>query len=169
LDNFKSYTATVVAPFTIASFWDTSNTLVLNQQNFIFKIDNQKVTNENFFYLFQSNHQISLPWDVSLELNGTLQGPLAYGVYNIDQQFSIDAGLKKSFLDERLTITVNFKDVFAGKRTDINAAFLGNTVYIKQYYDARSVNFSLRYRLSRSKLKAEARSMNLEELERAGK
>lgn len=168
LDNSRSFTATLVAPVELASFWNTNNNLVLNQQYFDLTIDDQKVSNDNFFYLFQSNHQINLPWDISLELNGSLQGPVAYGVYNIDQQWWIDAGLKKSFLNDRLNVTVSATDIFEGKRMDINAAFLGNTIYIDQYFDERSISVNLRYRLSRSKSKAKARSTNLEELERAG-
>ncbi|MFD2516963.1 outer membrane beta-barrel protein [Salinimicrobium flavum] len=168
LDNSRSFTATLVAPVELASFWNTNNNLVLNQQYFDLTLDDQKVSNDNFFYLFQTNHQINLPWDISLELNGTLRGPVAYGVYNIDQQWWIDAGLKKSFLNDRLNVTVSATDIFEGKRMDINAAFLGNTIYIDQYFDERSINVNLRYRLSRSKSKANARSTNLEELNRAG-
>ena len=167
LDNSRSYTATVVAPVQLTSFWNTSNNLVLNQQYFDLMLDDQKVSNENFFYLFRTNHQINLPWDISLELNGTLQGPVAYGVYNIDKQFWLDAGLKKSFLNDRLNLTVSATDIFKSKQMDVDAAFLGNSIYISQYFDERSISVNLRYRLSRSKSKSKARSTDLEELERA--
>ncbi|MEG9327887.1 outer membrane beta-barrel family protein [Salinimicrobium catena] len=168
LDNSRSFTATLVAPVELASFWNTNNNLVLNQQYFDLTLNDQKVSNDNFFYLFQTNHQINLPWDISLELNGSFQGPVAYGVYNIDEQWWLDAGLKKAFLNDRLNVTVSATDVFEGKRMDINAAFLGNTIYINQYFDEKAISVNLRYRLSRSKSKAKARSTNLEELERAG-
>ena len=168
LDDSRSYTATLVAPVELASFWNTNNNLVLNQQYFDLTLNDQQVSNDNFFYLFQSNHQINLPWDISLELNGSLSGPVAYGVYTIDQQWWIDAGLKKSFLNDRLNVTVSAKDIFEGKRMDINADFLGNTIYINQYFDEKAISVNLRYRLSSSTSKVKARSTNLEELERAG-
>lgn len=168
LDNSRSYTATIVAPLELASFWNTSNNLVLNQQYFDITLDGEKVNNDNFFYMFRTNHQVSLPWDISLELNGNLQGPVGYGVYTIGEQWWVDAGLKKSFLDDRLDVTLSATDIFEGKRAEINAAFLGNTIYINQYFDERSVSVNLRYKLSRSKSKAKARESSLDELERAG-
>ncbi len=168
LDNSRSYTATIVAPVELASFWNTSNNLVLNQQYFDITIDGEKVSNDNFFYLFQTNHQISLPWDMSLEVNGSLQGPVGYGVYTIGEQWWVDAGLKKSFLDDRLDVTLSATDIFEGKRMDINAAFLGNSIYINQYFDEQSVSLNLRYNLFTSKTKTKARKAKLEELNRAG-
>ena len=168
LDNSRSYTATIVAPVELASFWNTNNNLVLNQQHFDITLDGKEVSNDNFFYLFQSNHQINLPWDISFEVNGSLQGPVGYGVYTIDEQWWVDAGLKKSFLDDRLNITLNATDIFEGKRMDINAAFLGNSIYINQYFNEQTFSINLRYKLSSSKSKIKARSTDLEELNRAG-
>lgn len=169
LDNSRSYTATLVAPVELASFWNTNNNLVLNQQHFDITLNGEKVSNDNFFYLFQTNHQISLPWDISFELNGSLQGPVGYGVYTIDEQWWVDAGLKKSFLDDRLNVTVSATDIFEGKRMDINAGFFGNTIYINQYFDEQAISINLRYKLSSgSNTEKRARQNKLEELNRAG-
>lgn len=167
-DYSRSFGATIIAPFELASFWNVNNTLVLNQEKYEVGLDGEQFTNDNFFYLFQTNHQVNLPWDLKLEMNATLRGPVAYGVYNIGTQYWVDAGLKKSFFDDRLDLTISATDIFEGQKMDIDAAFLGNTIQINQYFNQRSVSINLRYNLSSAKVKSAARSTDLEELERAG-
>lgn len=168
LDNFTSYGATLVAPVQLASFWNSNNTVVLNQQEYDLTIDGQSIENDNLFYMVQSNHQINLPLDIKLELNGTYRGPTAYGVYNIASQWWIDAGIKKSFFNDKLDVTLNATDIFKGMEMDINAAFLGNTIQIDQYFDNRAVSLNLRYSFSKNNAQNKSRQNSLEELDRAG-
>ncbi len=168
LENFTTYGATLVAPVELASFWNTNNTLVLNKQKYDLVINGQAVANDNLFYLFQSNHQINLPLDIKFELNGTYRGPMAYGVYDIGSQWWIDAGLKKSFLNDKLSVSLNATDIFKGMEMNVNAAFLGNTISIEQYFDHRAVSLNLRYTFNRGGSQNQPRQSSLEELDRAG-
>jgi outer membrane receptor protein involved in Fe transport len=168
LDNFSTYGATIIAPVELASFWNVNNTLVLNQQEYDLTIDGSSVENDNFFYLIQTNHQVNLPWEIKFEVNGTYRGPMAYGVYDIERQWWIDAGLKKSFLNDRLDVTLNATDIFRGKEMNVTADYLGNTITIDQYFDDRSVSLNLRYTFNPSKAKSKSRQSSLEELNRAG-
>ncbi|WP_029036628.1 outer membrane beta-barrel family protein [Salinimicrobium xinjiangense] len=168
LDNFSSYGATLVAPVELAKFWNVNNTVVFNQHTYDLTIDGTSVENDNLFYLFQSNHQVNLPWDIKLEVNGTYRGPMAYGVYNIEKQFWVDAGLKKSFLNDKLDVTLNATDIFKGMEMNVTADYLGNTIEIDQYFDHRAVSLNLRYSFNPSNSKQQSRKNELEELNRAG-
>ncbi|WP_324720894.1 outer membrane beta-barrel family protein [Salinimicrobium sp. HB62] len=168
VDNFRSYGATVVAPVELANFWNVNNTIVVNQQEFDFTMDASSLENDNLFYMVQSNHQINLPWDVKFEVNASYRGPVAHGVYNIDRQWWIDAGIKKSFLNDRLGVTLNATDIFRGKEMKVDADFLGNTIYIEQYFDDRAVSLNLRYTFNPGQDKKPTRQSGLEELNRAG-
>lgn len=168
VDNYSTYVASLVAPVELASFWNVNNTLVFNQQNYDLLMEDQIVESNNLFYMFQSNHQVNLPFDVKLEVNGTYRGPYASGIYDVDRQWWIDAGLKKSFLNDRLDLTLNVNDIFKGQEMDINAQFFGNEIQIDQYFDNRKVSINLRYTFSRSNSKRKARESSLEELNRAG-
>lgn len=168
LDNFTTYGATIVAPVELASFWNSNNTLVVNKQEYDLVINGQALENDNLFYLIQSNHQISLPWDIQFELNGTYRGPMAYGVYDIGSQWWIDAGLMTSLLNDRLSVSLNATDIFKGMEMDVSADFLSNTIRLDQYFDHRAVSLNLRYILKPSKSNKEIRQNSLEELNRAG-
>ncbi|MDX1472513.1 MAG: outer membrane beta-barrel protein, partial [Flavobacteriaceae bacterium] len=169
LNYFKSYNATIVAPVEIASFWQANNNLVLSQQDYNLEIGGEKIENNNFFYMAQSNHQVNLPGDIQLEMNASLRGPTAYGVYNIDSQWWVDAGLKKSFMDDKLNVSLRATDIFKTMDMGIIAQYNGNTFNLDQYFWNQAVSLNLRYNFSKgAKAERKTKANKLEELDRAG-
>lgn len=169
MEHFNSYSATLVAPFELASFWNMNNTFVVNQQDYDLTIDGDFIDNNNFFYMAQSNNQINLPGDIKLELNATLRGPMAYGVYNIDEQWWLDLGLQKSFMDDKLSVSLNATDVFKTMDMHVNAEYSGNQFVLDQYFGNRAVSLNLRYSFSKgTKAERKSRQEKLEEMSRAG-
>ncbi|MCM8568926.1 TonB-dependent receptor family protein [Gramella jeungdoensis] len=169
LRHYRSYNATLVAPVTFASFWTSNNNLVVTQEEYNMDIDGENLDNDNLFYMLQSNHQLSLPGELSLELNGTFRGPVASGIYTVDGMWWVDAGLKKSFLDDRLNASLSFTDVFRSRKMHVEAEYVGNTFTLDQYFFNQAVSLNLRYSFNKAK-KAEKKSrpQSLEELNRAG-
>ncbi|MFD1094175.1 TonB-dependent receptor domain-containing protein [Salegentibacter chungangensis] len=169
IESFKSYSATIVAPFELTSFWKMNNNLVFNQQDYDFEIDGESIHNDNLFYMLQSNHQINLPADIKMELNATFRGPMAYGIYNIDEQWWLDLGFRKSFMDDKLSVSLNATDVFKTMDMHVDAEYSGNRFVLDQYFGNQAVSLSLRYNFSKgSKAERKTRQNNLEELNRAG-
>jgi iron complex outermembrane receptor protein len=169
LDHMTTYGATLVAPFEVASFWNVNNNLVLNNQENELVIDGENIDNDNFFYMLQSNHQFALPADVKVELNATYRGPVAYGVYDIDKQWWLDLGVKKSFMNDKLNVSLNATDVFKTMDMHVTAEYTGNSFVLDQYFGNQAVSINLRYNFSKgSKTDNKSRKNSLEELNRAG-
>ena len=117
----------------------------------------------------QSNHQVKLPQNISLEINATYRGPIAAGFYQIEDQWWVDAGLKRSFLKDKLDATLNFVDVFRSRTLQGSSNIHGNTTAVDQYRGHQSVNLTLRYKFNHgAKVEAKNRQADLEELNRAG-
>ncbi|WP_029036629.1 TonB-dependent receptor domain-containing protein [Salinimicrobium xinjiangense] len=167
-DHKDSYSATLVVPVEITSFWNAENTAVVNQTNFDIPYEEGVVENDVLYYSLQSNHRISLPWDLNLELNANYSGPMAYGVATIGERWYLDAGLKKSFLNERLDLTVKATDIFAGQQINVESEYPGSTFRLEQHFFTQGVSFNLRYRFNGSDAPKKSRQNQLEELNRAG-
>lgn len=168
LKSYKSYTATLVAPLEIASFWNTNNNFILTRDEYKVAMEDQILENENYYFMAQSNHQISLPMDITAEIGATYRGPITYGVYDTGAQFWVDGGLKKSFMDEKLDVSLRFTDIFRGMEQDVTADFLGNYYSLNQYFSQQSVSINLRYNLSNGISSKKTRQETLEEMDRAG-
>lgn len=169
MKKYRTYGATLVAPVELSSFWNINNTLVLNRELYELEINQEPQTRENYYFLAQSNHQINLPLEIKMELNGTYRARMYYGVYDIAPQYWVDAGLKKSFLDEKLDVSLRASDIFKTMHSEVEADFLGNHYQMKQYFGNRAISINLRYNFSKGNSKKKARATDtLEEMSRAG-
>lgn len=168
LDSYRNFSAAIMAPVKISSNWNMTNNLVLAQQEYSSVIEGQKVENKQFFFMMQSSQRVKLPLNISMEANANYTGPVAYGLYSIDGRFGLDIGLKRSFMEDRLDVTLKTTDIL--KTMDISgvSTINGNVFLLDQYFGDRGVSINLRYDLSNEKSKTQNRQTDLEELNRAG-
>ncbi|MUP44425.1 TonB-dependent receptor [Gramella sp. BOM4] len=169
MDRYTSLSATLVAPFQILPEWNTTNTIVLADNRYDISLNGTEAENDRLFFMAQSTHRVNLPSDFNLEINAQYQGPVAYGLYRIEDRFGLDIGIKKSLMEDRLNLTLSADDILRTMSVDGTSEFQGNTTYIANYMGNRGVSLNIRYNLSSKKETAQVRrSKNLEELDRAG-
>ncbi|WP_161888283.1 outer membrane beta-barrel family protein [Pontibacter russatus] len=169
LDKMESMDATVVVPLQILPVWQINNTATVIYQKFTAEREQRVLANERVSFMLQSNNTVQMPKDVRLELNAAYQGPVAYGLYRVNANWGVDAGLKRSFMHDKLDVTMSVTDIFKTKRMAGAINIDGNTITADQYRGTQSFNLSLRYRFSKgSEFKAGKKSINLDEVNRAG-
>lgn len=169
VDDAQNLSGTLVAPFKIMKNWDTNNNITVAYQQFSTVLNNKLENNNQLFYTFQSNHNIVLPKGFKMEVNAGYQGPAVWGLYRIQAHWGVDMGLKKSFMDDKLDVSMNVSDIFKSRRI-IGGVDIGDDInQFNQYFSARSVGFNIRYRFSKGeKFEMKQRNSNLDELNRAG-
>jgi len=166
---FKNISANLILPVKISSKWDVSNNVSLSHQDYTIELQNQSLRNEQLFLYAQSTSNIQLPKNLRLELSAAYQGQSAYGLYTIAANWGLDAGLKRTFLDNKLDLSVNVTDIFRTRRIIGTANFNGNVNEFDQYHFQQSARINLRYRFNKGKqFDAKRRTNSLEELNRAG-
>lgn len=170
MDNFTNFSATVVAPIRIKpGKWEINNNASVAYQHFTTNINGITATNEQLNVSAQSSHNILLPKSIRLELNGTYQGPGVYGLFKFGDMWWVDAGLKRSFLSDKLTLSMNVTDVFKSRKLALDTMVDGNSNKINQYHGHQSIRLHLRYNFSKGKaFESKKRNVNLEELNRTG-
>jgi len=169
VDEFKNLSATLILPVKISPKWDISNNVSLSHQDYTIELQGQALRNEQLFLYAQSTHNIQLPKNIRLELNAAYQGPSAYGLYKIASNWGLDLGLKRTFLNDKLDLSVNATDIFRTRRVIGTANYNGNVNEFDQYFAQQSARINLRYRFSKGKqFDAKRRNNSLEELNRAG-
>ncbi len=160
---------TAIVPIKLGKRWESSNTMVVSYSRFNTVVNQESIVNDRVFYMFQSNQTIQLPFDLRAEINGAYRGPAAYGLYQVDSQWWINLGLKKSFLAKKLDVSLNVNDIFKGQRVKVATNIEGNINEFDQYFRTRSVGLTVRYNFSRGqKVDERRRSNSLEELNRTG-
>lgn len=169
VDDAHNASATVMAPVKIMRKWNSNNNATFAYQRYTTVLDEELLLNDAFFYMAQSNHTIMLPADFRFEVNAAYQGPLASGLYKIKGQWWVDSGVKKSFMNDKLDVSMNVTDIFK-TRWVRGTANVGDDINgFNQYFSARGFRLSLRYRFSKGEeFEMKKRNTTLEELNRAG-
>ncbi|QMU28751.1 outer membrane beta-barrel family protein [Adhaeribacter radiodurans] len=169
VDDRKSTSATLAAPVQVSANWEMNNNTTLLYQRFALNRGEQVLQNEQVTFLAQTNHNILLPGGMRMEINAGYQGPIAYGLYQLKDNWWVDAGLKRSFLNEKLDLSLSVTDVFRTKRIAGHTTINGNTTTSQQYNGTQAFKVNLRYRFSKGeKFEAKKLQVDLNEVDRAG-
>jgi len=169
IDDFKSMSATLVAPVRLSGKWSMNNTATLAHMSYTSKSNGTPIDNAQVFFTAQSNQNIQLPQGLRLEVNAAYQGPGVYGSFAFKGSWWVDAGLKRSFMNDQLALTLNATDIFRSRKLIINTNLNGNANAIYQYHGAQGLRLTLRYRFNKGKaFEARKRNVNLDELNRTG-
>lgn len=167
VDDAQNFSATAIAPLKIMKNWDTNNTFILSYNEYNMVVDKMQLQNDQVFYMFQTNHNILLPNNFKMEISGVYRSPQASGLYLIDTMWWVDAGLKKSFLEDKLEVSLNVNDIFGSYRLKFSTDIGDNINDFDQDFRTQYVNFSVRYNFSSGlKFQAKNRSSELEEVNR---
>lgn len=170
LDDMQLFQARLMVPVDITDFWTTNTFGLLVYQRFDANISNFMVNNQIWTGQIQHQHQFTLPGGVRAELSATYRSAAYAGVYRIDEQIWLDAGIRKSFADDQWNLSINFSDIFRSRVMYITTDFQNQNTIIDQYNGDQAVRISLRYNFSRGEgfQLRNRQAGNQEELQRAG-
>jgi outer membrane receptor for ferrienterochelin and colicin len=167
--DLKSATATLVAPIKVSDKWEISNNVTGMYQEYTNVTNSGMVVNDQLSVIANSNHTLLLPHGLRLEAGANYQGPLVYGMYQVKDQWWLDAGLKHSFLDDKLSVALNVTDIFKSRVLHVKTELNGNVNAIEQYQGHQGVRLNLRYSFNKgTKFEAKKRNTSLDELNRTG-
>jgi hypothetical protein len=134
-----------------------------------FESGNQIVQNEiTSFYLSASNY-ITLSKDGSFSGNitGTYMHGFIAGSYDYeDPQYAIYIGLRKTFFDNRLSVSVNVEDLLDSYNIPLRSNYLNQDNSFFAMPESRSIRFGVLYKFGNFKLRDNQRALDAEENER---
>lgn len=99
--------------------------------------------------------RLTLVKGYSIELNCFYLSAFMEGIYHTKARSSVNMALKKTFLDEKLSIALAFKDIFWGQIRNITVNYQNQNMVGRQTFDTRRIDISLNYNFG--KLKVEQR------------
>lgn len=169
IDKAENYSATLIAPVRLLSGWDVSNNMVAGYQKNKILLKEEEIQNSQLYWMLQSTHNVLLPWGLQLQATAGYNSPSNHGVYQFKRQWWLDAGLKRSFMKDKLDVTLGATDIFRTRDMRGDASYNGDVFRFVNYFMVRSIKLNLRYNFQHGQnFKARNRSIKLEELNRAG-
>lgn len=167
LDRTQNLGLRATIPVAFADWYNTSNMLQFNGNSFQSQIGEDLLDVKQFSYMFRSQHNIILPKGFKVELVGIYRSPFQDGQIKINGMSWLDAGITKTFKDEKLSLTINGSDIFRTMKVRGGIDFYNINTDVRQYGSMQSVRFTLRWKFSQGeKFSVSQRSGSTEERNR---
>ena len=167
LDRTQNLSLRATIPVEFAEWYSTSNMLQFNGHSFQSQIGEDLLDAKQFSYMFRSQHNITLPKGLKVELTGIYRSAFRDGQIKINGMGWLDAGITKTFKDEKISLTVNGSDIFRTMKFRGGINFHSINTDIRQYNSMQSVRFTLRWKFSRGEqFNVSQRSGSTEERQR---
>ncbi len=142
--NFRS-----IIPVDIRKWWTTSNMLQVNYNRFKSQIGDDYLDNAQTSFMVRSQHNLTLPKGFKVEVMGIYLGPQIWGQGTIEGFGWVDAGVTKSLLKDKLTLSVNGTDIFRTQVIKAKIDFADIDTNFRQYRSNQGIRFTLKYNFAR--------------------
>jgi len=111
-----------------------------------------------------------LPKNWKIDLDARCNTPMHYGLYKLDWMGQADIAVKKGFLDNRLTLSLRWDDIFQTSTNNLEVLDPTKTAksYISQRYDASKIILDLTWTFGKTQQTKARKVGNLEEISRTG-
>jgi iron complex outermembrane receptor protein len=154
LQTQNSYNININSPYTIAKWW-TGN---INVNGFYqgFKADSLlggTLNNGQAAFTVRTTQTFLMGNGFKAEVSGNYQSPLTYSIFKIRSQYSVDAGVSRSFANKKLNVKVSVSDIFDTRRNNVSTNFQNVQLDIRQKNETRLARLSLTYNFGNSKIK----------------
>lgn len=150
-DNFdktKNLNFRAIVPVDITKWWGTSNMLQINHNRFKSQIGDDFLDNAQTSFMMRTQHNLNLPAGFKFELVGMYLGPQIWGQGRIKGFGWVEAGVTKSVMKDKLTISVNGTDLFRTQVIYADVNFANIDTNFRQYRSNQGVRFTLRWRFA---------------------
>ena len=123
---------------------------------FDFDIDGQTVSgegNHNFTWNARMQASLMLPYDISFQATGRYRSRQVITQGHSDPSYAVDLGLRKSFLNKKLVLAVNCRDLLDSHKRKSYTESEMFTRYQENWHGGRRVNVSLTWNFGNMKQK----------------
>jgi hypothetical protein len=148
-DKTKNINFQGVVPVEFASWWNSSNLVQVNYNKFKSLLGADILDISQVSYVLRTQHNFNLPKGLKLELVGIYLSPQIWGQGELRGFGWVDAGVSKSFLKDKLSLSVNGGDLFRSQVRRVKVDFADIDTSFRQYGNTQNARITLRYNFSK--------------------
>ncbi len=162
----NSFNLTVSAPMPITKWWDTytnvSSAYDMNS-TYIPELNKTEKLNIYVFNAYVQNN-FNLPKGFKMELSGWYTSPFLFGGFvRMNQMYSVNVGMQKSFMEGKAKIKVSLDDIFFSEKWNGENNYGNDFARATGYNDSRRVKLNFTYSFGNQNVKSRRRSSGSEE------
>lgn len=166
-DKQEDFGLRMMIPVDITKWWSASNMIHVFHKKYYTLLGTELLNNSQLSYMGRTQHTITLPKGFKMEIVGMYMSPFIDGQIKIQGLGWMDAGVTKTFKDDKFSLTVNGTDLFRTQRFKGNISFDKINTDIRQYNNNQGIRVTFRWKFSQGEnFKFSERSGSTEERDR---
>lgn len=139
------YGVSLSVPVQITKWWYSSNNFNLFNNRYQGLSSIGEVDQRLSSYSFNSYNSFTLPGSWSVELNAYYNSRMVWGTLLVDPVYSVSAGIRKSFLDEKISLRINVNDIFHTETFNSVMKYQNVDADFNRIYDTQFIRVHLSY------------------------
>jgi 5-hydroxyisourate hydrolase-like protein (transthyretin family) len=131
----------------------------------------QEANNSKLMYIIYSSNSFILPQKYIFEIMLKYNSAMVYGLNDLEPTYSLNIGLQKKFLSNRLSAKLSFDDVFNSYKIRARVKYDNINLFNREANSTQRINLSLTYRFGSNDVKQvrQRSTSSEEEMNRTGK
>lgn len=154
LNTQNSYNVNVNSPYTITKWWTGNfNATAFYQQ---FKSDSllgARLDMGKVSYQLRATQILQVAKGYKAEVSANYQSALAFGIFDIKPQYSVDAGVSHSFYNKKMNLKLSVSDIFNTRRNNVSTNYQSSQLDVRQKNETRLARLSFSYNFGNNKIK----------------
>lgn len=138
-------------PVKITKYWNSNTNLNGFYLHFQGQLGEDFLDQGQLSFQARSNHTFTITKTFSAETSFNYESPLTYSIYRIQEQWSLDAGLSKSFSERRATLKLSVTDIFDTRVQRLNTDYANLNLRLNQNNETRIVRLTFTYNFGNMK------------------
>jgi hypothetical protein len=165
LDEQNVFGLNVYAPVPVRKWWNINNNIQVFHMAFKSKSDQGEDLNTGQMAVtYNMDHSITIDKTFTAQLTAQYQSPMQYGIFKIGSQLVWNAGLKKSFMNKKMNLSLNMNDIFNTRKQNLSTTYQNMDLHFTEKGESQIGRLSLSYRFGKNEVKAaRRRSTGLED------
>jgi hypothetical protein len=132
-------------PIKVAKYWNTQTNLNAYYMGFEGPLNGDYLKQGQFAWQLRSNHTFNILSTLTAEASVNYRSSLIYSVYHIGAQWSIDAGLNKSFYHKKANLKLSVSDIFDTRIQDVRTRYNNMNTIVNQKNETRVARLTFTY------------------------
>jgi hypothetical protein len=114
---------------------------------------------------YNMDHSFTIDKTFTAQFSGQYQSPLQYGIFKVGPQLVWNAGLRKSFMNKQMNLSLNMNDIFNTRNNQtISTTYQNMDLSFREKGESQIGRLSLSYNFGKNGVKAaRRRSTGLED------
>lgn len=163
LDEQRILGVNVYAPVPVAKWWNINNNVQVFHMAFKSKGETEDLNSGQTAVTYNMDHSFTIDKTFTAEFSTQYQSPLQYGIFKIDSRIVANAGLRKSFMNNKMNLRLSLSDIFNTRTSKLSTTYQNMNLHFEERGESRVARLTLNYRFGKNEVKpARRRSTGLE-------